>query len=520
MGTPSSGTAKPSSETAKTVPRRQRVGLAPETLASSLVLVLLVNVVQRSVGFGRAVLFCRWLDPDQLGLWEMAFGFLMLAAPLAVLGLPGSFGRYLEKYRQEGRLGLFLRRTATWTFLLAGAAILLLLWNRGAVAQLVFGDASHVSLAVGVIACLATVILHHFLEAIFAGLRSFRIVSAMHFVQSMGFAVFSLLLLVWWQATAASLVVGYAAACWVSITGVSVWAFLRLERTPDAGGTLGHGDFWPPLMRFAIWIWVTNLLTNVFTVVDRYMILHCGVFTNEMAIEQVGNYHTSTIVPILLVSVATLLVGALTPHLSHDWEAGRRDLVSSRLNLGLKLTTLLMLVAGVGALLFCPLLFQFAFENKYTAGLAVMPWTLASCVWFALLIVAQTYVWCAEKSHSAVWPLSVGLVTNIGLNLLLLPLWGLLGAVVATTVAMLTALLFQIYINHRNGMAVDRATFLLLFTPVLLTLGPTIAALGTVLLLLMSTSRGWVLSAEEQARLVALLRRKLGRFYYRKRRTA
>ena len=502
------------------LPHRQRVGLLPETLVSSLVLVLLVNIVQRSIGFGRAVLFCRWLEPDQLGLWEMAFGFLMLAAPLAVLGLPGSFGRYLEKHRQEGRLGLFLRRTATWTIALAATTIFLLFWNREVVARLVFGDASRGGLAAGVIACLAVVILHHFFEAIFAGLRSFRIVSAMHFVQSMGFAVISLSLLAWWRAEAVSLLVGYTAACLVSIVGVSVWALVRLERTPDAGGTLGHRDFWPPLMRFAIWIWVTNLLTNVFTVVDRYMILHCGVFTNEMAIEQVGNYHTSTIVPMLLVSIANLLVGALTPHLSHDWEAGRRDLVSSRLNLGLKLATLSMLVAGVGALLFCPLLFQFAFENKYAAGLAVMPWTLASCVWFALLLVAQTYVWCAEKSHSAAWPLVVGLVTKIALNLLLLPLWGLLGAVVATAVAMLAALLVQLYMNHRNGMAVDRATLLLLFAPVLLTTGPTIAALGTVFLLLMSTSRGWVLSAEEQARFIALIRRKLVRFQRRQRRTA
>lgn len=509
-----------SSETAKTSPRRQRVGLTPETLGASIVFVLLVNVVQRSVGFGRAVLFCRWLDPDQLGLWEMSFGFLMLAAPLAVLGLPGSFGRYLEKHRQEGRLGLFLRRTATWTFALASTTIALLLWNRDAVALLVFGDASRGGLAAGVITCLAIVIVHHFFEAIFAGLRAFRVVSAMHFMQSMGFAVISLSLLAWWRAEAASLVVGYAAACLVSLIGVSIWAFIRLERTPDAGGTLGHRDFWPPLMRFAIWIWVTNLLTNVFTVVDRYMILHCGVFTNEMAIEQVGNYHTSTIVPMLLVSMANLLVGALTPHLSHDWEAGRRDLVSSRLNLGLKLTTLSMLVAGVGALLFCPLMFHFAFENKYAAGLAVMPWTLASCVWFALLLVSQTYVWCAEKSHSAAWPMVVGLVVNISLNLLLLPLWGLLGAVVATAVAMFAALAFQLYMNHRNGMAIDRATLLLLLAPALLTTGPTIAALGTVFLLLLSTSRGWVLSAEEQTRLVALLRRKLGRFQWRKRRTA
>ena len=56
-------------------------------------------------------MFCRWLEPEQLGQWDVAFGFLNLAAPLAVLGLPGSFGRYVEYFRQRGQFHVFLRRT-------------------------------------------------------------------------------------------------------------------------------------------------------------------------------------------------------------------------------------------------------------------------------------------------------------------------------------------------------------------------------------------------------------------------
>ncbi|MEM6329349.1 MAG: hypothetical protein AAF790_03760, partial [Planctomycetota bacterium] len=97
-----------------------------------------MNVLQRSVGFGRSVLLCRWLEPESLGHWEMAFGFLLMAAPLAVLGLPGSFGRYLVRYRERGQLRLFLRRTACWTLLTAALAILVLLANQAAFARLIF----------------------------------------------------------------------------------------------------------------------------------------------------------------------------------------------------------------------------------------------------------------------------------------------------------------------------------------------------------------------------------------------
>jgi PST family polysaccharide transporter len=492
--------------------KRQRVGLSPETLMSSIVLVLIVNLVQRSVGLGRAVLFCRWMDPEELGHWEMAYSFLLLAAPLAVLGLPGSFGRYLERYRQRGQLWLFLRRTSFWTFTLAAATIALMAWRRADMAELVFGGADRAGLMLGVLCCLATVILHHFLEAVFAGLRMFRVVSAMHFTQSMSFALVSLSLLAFWRDVTASVVLGYGIACILSIVGVLTWAALRIDHSGDAGDHVAHSEFWPPLMRFAVWVWVTNLLTNVYGVIDRYMIIHFAGFDTDEALTQVGNYHTSNIVPVLLISFANLLVGAMTPHLSHDWEAGRRDAVSGRLNLILKLATMAMLAGSVVLLAVCPVLFRLAFGDKYDTGLAVLPWTIANCVWFSLLLVAQQYVWCAEKSHRATPPLVAGLIVNIVLNLILLPPLGLLGAVAATAVATLLTLLGQLYVNHRTGMQLHRGTILVMFTPALLILGPTPAAISAATILALAIARGWLLTPHERQQITATALERLSRF--------
>ena len=91
-----------------------------DTLLGSVVILLGLTVVQRLVGFVRAVLFCRWLDAEQLGLWDMAFSFLLIAAPLAVAAIPGAFGRYIEYYRRRGQLRPFLRRAALWCALLGG----------------------------------------------------------------------------------------------------------------------------------------------------------------------------------------------------------------------------------------------------------------------------------------------------------------------------------------------------------------------------------------------------------------
>jgi O-antigen/teichoic acid export membrane protein len=459
--------------------------LRPDTLAVSVVILLAVNVVQRSVGFGRGILFCRWLSPDELGAWEMAYSFLLLAAPVVVLGLPGSFGRYLERFRQRGQLRTFLRRATIWTASLTIAAVVLITVAAGQFSDLIFGRPDARGLVILLAISLAFVILHHYLEAIFAALRKFSIVSMMHFAQSTLFAVLSLSLLWWWQFAAESIVVGYGMACLISAIGTLLWKGRALaeEAAPDSGVT--HREFWPPLVRFAFWVWVTNLLCHLFGIIDRYMLVHWSGLDDAAALALVGQYHASRIVPILFLSVADLLAGIVMPYLSHDWEAGARERVSDRLNLVLKLTSVVMLIGGVAVLWASPILFHVAFEGRYDDGLAVLPWTLSYCVWYSLLLVAQNYIWCAEKTRLSTIPLAVGLAINIGLNAALIPAWALWGAVVSTTAATGSATAVLYWINHRAGMRLEPGMVLLSFAPVALCGGPWC---GTALVLLLAAA--------------------------------
>lgn len=492
--------------------KKQSSGIRPDTLLASVVVLLAVNVVQRSIGFGRGVLFCRWLDPESLGQWDMAYGFLLLAAPVAVLGLPGSFGRYLERYRQRGQLRTFLLRTCTWTASLAALAIVFLVLFRGTFAYVVFGSQQQQTLLLLVAATLAAVILHHFLEAVFAGLRLFRVVSAMHFAQSMMFAALSLTLLTVWRRDEWSVVAGYGLACLLSACGVLVWSRRLKNSGIPAAAADSHGEFWPPLLRFAVWVWVTNVLSNLFSVIDRYMIVHCSGLPADEALGLVGHYHTSMLVPVLLVSVANLLAGAMTPHLSHQWESGDQPGVARTINLSLKLAALGMFAGGLGVLWVTPSLFHYAFGGKYDAGLQVLPWALTSCVWFSLLLVAQTYVWCAEKTRQACLPLALGLVGNVVLNLILLPKFGLQGAVMATALATLMALGTQLWVNYRHGMAVGGGTLLFCLTPLGLVMGGDIAlAVGGIVALLVIGSNS-LFTSDERSELLALLAARVASF--------
>ena len=493
-----------SNNTTDTTPSKQGSRLRADTLASSVMILIVVTLVQRSVGFGRGILFCRWLSPETLGQWELTFSFLLLAAPLAVLGVPGSFGRYLEHFRQRGHLHTFLRRTILWTVVCSVLAIGVILWFAPWFSFLLFSNYDSVNLVRGIALCLASIILHHTLTSLLTALRLFRVVSAVNFAQSMLFAGLAIGLLCF-HATVTSILIGYGVACLVASLGAVVWIWPELKEIDQPLEPLSQRNFWPQLMRFAFFVWVTNLLAHLFAVIDRYMLMHYSGMSDLEAQIQVGHYHSSRIVPLLLVSFADLLSGLVMPHLSNDWESGRRDQVGKQLNLSLKLTGLGMLGFGVCVLFFAPLLFDVILQGKYSNGLVVLPWTLAGCVWYGVYALAQNYLWCAEKVRLATLPLAIGLVINIALNLVLLPMWGLYGAVAATGAASLVCLIAILLFSKRYGLPLDRGTWLTVAAPASLVGGPAVAGTTLVVLFTMTVGTRIVLNEAEHTQLRQLV---------------
>jgi len=370
--------------------------------------------------------------------------------------------------------------------------------------QLLFGNADSVGLVRGTALCLAAVILHHTLSSLLTALRLFRVATAVNFAQSLLFAAVALALLLT-NASVSSILIGYGVACLLASVGGIVWVWPGIRELDRPDARLPQAEFWPRLLRFAFFVWLTNLLSHLFAVVDRYMLVHYAGMTSAEALDQVGHYHSSRIVPLLLISFADLFSGLVMPHLSHDWEAGRRAKVGQQTNLCVKLTGLGMLGFGVCVLWFAPLLFDVVLQGKYSDGLSVLPWTLTGCVWYGVCSVAQNYLWCAEHARLATVPLVLGLGLNVVLNLLLLPLWGLYGAVVATALSTAICLAAILLLSRRHGMALDRGTWLVAISPLALSQEALTAAATFGVLVVAALGTNLVFTARERVQLRALL---------------
>ena len=476
--------------------------LAADSLAQSVLILIALTILQRLVGFVRGLLFCRWLSPEELGEWEMCFSFLLFAAPLAILSLPGAFGRYMEHFRVRGLFQMLVRRAAVATLGMAGMATLVVVCFRQEFSSWIFGRSDCTELVGWLTAGLLAVIAFNFMIDLFMGLRLQRISSQLQTVQTVAFSVLGIGLLAWHPQGAQSVVIAYCGGSLVAFVVSLPQLWHAWQTTPRSSQTVSLGNFWGKLLPYALSLWASNWLSNLFLLADRYMIIHFSGMPAHEALAQVGQYHTARLVPILLLTFASLLSGVLLPHLSYDWETGCRQLVSQRMNMFIKVLGLTLLGISAGVLLVAPLMFDLVFGGKYALGLAVLPWTMGYCIWVSLGYVARTYLLCDEKVLLSSLAYAVGLAVSIVLNVLLLPTYGLHGAVWATAAGNVIALLLLVLLAMWRGMEMHKGSWLVLVLPLAICFGMWTATIAAVAALGLICRTDWILSHGEKQQLL------------------
>jgi O-antigen/teichoic acid export membrane protein len=255
---------------------------------------------------------------------------------------------------------------------------------------------------------------------------------------------------------------------------------------------------WLRILPFAGWLCLTDFLDNTFVAIDRYMIIHFSGYDEQAALELVGQYHCSRILGVLLVSVAAMLATVILPYLTVDWERQRRRIVSAKLNFGIKGVGLMMLFASMAVIMVGPTIFNWILDGKYAEGFAVLPCTMAYCIWFGLVILAQPYLFCAEKAVLRASSIAVGMFVNISLNALLLPSFGLEGAVWATSIANLATLLIVLFFCRQQGMLITPGIWVVLLLPCCLLLSIVPMVLSVAACVGLAYARGWLFTRWER----------------------
>ena len=486
--------------------------LATDSIAAGVVFALILTVGQRAIGFLRGLLFCRFMSAQELGQWSLVWSFLMLLIPLAMLGLPGCFGRYTEHYRTRGQLGYFISRIAITSTVLTLAASLSMLFFPEAFSEMMFRTSDQVLIVYAMAISVLMVSASNFLTSLMESLRQVRVVTLMRFITGMLFATIGIGLVLLFDDAAVGATLGFGISALLGVIP-AIWILRKYRGTlQNTGERLTHSAMWRRLAPFALWMWATNFFNNCFELSDRYMLLYCSPVPADVAQGFVGQYHSGRQIPLLLVSLSFVLGGVLIPYMSAHWEEGRKKEASKQLIWALKLLSIGFTVAGIAVQIVAPFIFDTILEGRYAEGFSVLNLTLVYCIWFGLMTVAQNYLWVVEKGKWIALSVGVGLVINLFLNWLLIPQHGVNGAVIATA-ASNAILLVMIYgFNKLEGCPLEASVWWCSLIPVVLLFSVPVAIVSACLIAVAGWKTSFIFKDDEKTELAGIVADKLRKF--------
>lgn len=483
-----------------------RAELQRDSFVSSVYLLLALTVIQKGLGFVRSIVICQNLSPEQLGMWSMTLTFVETLVPLLILSIPASFGRYFAQYESKGQLRAFIQQSICLMVCCFVGGLILLAWFRAPLAEWIYGDAQHTAMLATGLLVLVPFGIFGVLASILTGLRKSQTRTISEFINGVSFTVLAVTVVLLGQASAFSLAfafaTAYALASGYSLIRVSgMYRYLGEDQQP-----LVWKGTWLRLAPVIFVFWLSDFLTNLFFTIDRYMIINLSPARFGEPLEQVGNYEAAHVMPLLLMSFMAIVSKLILPYLSADWESGRRRLVSTKINLSVKLGGLALLGAATSFVLISDFLFDFLFRGKFPGGLEVLPFIVYFYVVSGLSFLVLNFFWCCEQGKFAILALFAGLVANVIVNASLLPTQGIVGAAIGTAFAVTTQFLILSLAARWQGLRTDWRVPVIFGCAVWLMVSPATAWLGLGGLLVL-TAGGWMLTRRDRVLLVRAFRR-------------
>lgn len=191
------------------------------------------------------------------------------------------------------------------------------------------------------------------------------------------------------------------------------------------------------------------LLISALTVVlyQRMDVIMLGEMHSEAA---VGIYGAATRISEAWYFIPMALVASLQPSIMQAKE-NSEELFQTRLRNVYNLMSALSISVATVVTLFADKLVRLLFGQSYEAAGAVLVVHVWAAVAVSLGVASSQYLIVENLQKISMYRTTIGLICNLGLNLLLIPAYGALGAAVATLISYSVATLFMgVFVQGRQ----------------------------------------------------------------------
>jgi O-antigen/teichoic acid export membrane protein len=421
------------------------------------------------------------------------------------MGLPSSYSRYVQQYERKARLRDFFMRTMRPSLILAPIVTIACLVLAPQISAMVLQGRSHVLLAAVVALAIVPEALLRHVRGGFSGMRMFAVTSAMDFfpvlISSLLGVAFVMLIARDPVAAASAQVIG----SWVSLAvfGGLLWRHLR--RAEPEHLKIEEPDFTSKILKFSSWSMFMPLQMQLLMLVDRWILVRLR------GLHDVGIYSAAASVSAYVFLLGQLTANVLSPNLSQMWEEGDRGMVMRRINFALRVTLLGLLGVALFLLAVSPWVIRVICGRGFLQSADLIWAFVIYNLFFSAFYVVNLYPTLIEKPQMGLFAISAGLVSDVGLNLILIPRFGLQGAATAAFTSMAVIVVVLLVACVRAGFRVELRTLFvmaLLFLPTLRSRELLLAVYAALIVVVVFTP--WVLARDEKAmlreRVVGMLR--------------
>lgn len=387
----------------------------------------LVQVAERLISFVLLPLLTKTTSAEEYGIWSQLIVVAGMSTPIVLLGLQTALVRYLPQWRGAVQVQLSMVLSA---FIAVTSVVVLMTFGlvlfKDELGVLFFGALGHASYVLLLAGLIATEVLFELLVSVLRAQGLIRRIACYLLLKSaarLGVFLFVLAYLgVTFQMAVLSFVV-----CQFCFVLLAIFREIPVRNVAKVGFK-PSSPYWGETLRFALPMVVLALLIGLSNSVDRFFLTHLlGVYA-------VAVYAAAISIAGISGFFYSVLGFSLFPEMAACWAEGRKDDAAQLLSrtVHVYLFFLLPFIFAVGI---CgPDILVFLTTQEYHIS-SLAFFLLATAVGlFGLYQVGVYAVILEGRSVDTMWLMAVTVIIGIALNAAFIPMWGVVGAALATCV--------------------------------------------------------------------------------------
>lgn len=412
-GAPNSNANEPKDESADPGPKGAFQSIA---LEQSMGTYLPATVAFRLINFGRIVLLAYFMTEYQFGMLSMVLLVVNVMTPLCSFGLNDAIVRYVPQYEQQGSLAAFLQKSFVLLLMLAAIGVMIFLWFSPELSRFFYaqgfidgkppedsGDITQLTRLSGIV--IGLMVVYFYLMAVVRGLRMFGALSRLELLHGLLFLLGGFVAVLTDNLSALVLTACYAFSLLIPIVYYGLGLYRIVNGWQTKTRFASNDRLASKLLWFSIWTALAGMTWQVLLFYPVWFLnkIHgpedVAVFT---AIRQIAQF-------ILIGGVAVSAV--VMTNVTKTWESEGKEAAERKLSLAFRGT-------GLGLLALCTVLalgkdfIILIYRPEFEPGSDIMPLQLLFFLMGAFLAFLPGHFHLREKTWYMVWPWIIGIISN------------------------------------------------------------------------------------------------------------